>query len=236
MLLSFFIVLNAMSEFDVQRAAPVLKSISHAFKNKEAGRSDREDFVLKLKPELHKKGDMFTQVEALFRSHIAGVGIRRNRFGDVMHVRLDTQRFEQGMKPFMEVDAGSGSAPPPPIEGAQRSELAPMLVSVLESDETRPYRMDIILNMPESPTLVYNEAPEVATTYIKQAESYAEALRRAGLPPYLVASGLGYGEEGTVDIFVYPHSAVSYKAVAVEESVPISAPEEKEPEQQGAPL
>ncbi len=195
MLLSFFIILNALSNFEEAKARPVINSVSVAFSSK--------DTVKDLSPNLesdplqsYRSGDALDQLDELFKAQISGVETQKNRLGTIMHLRVRLDEFEGGlMAPISESEDVSD------FEGP----FLPMLVSLLKAENAIPYRMDMMLNIESDASDLQQDNPEALLSYLKKAASYAQTLERAGLPTQLVTAGLKKGERDYIDLYFYRH-------------------------------
>ena len=95
MLLSFFIILNSMSNFDEIKSSPVLNSISMTFAQEKVEDHTDPGFEEDTTQDSVRSGDTLDQLEELFRSQITGIEAEKNRLGTMMHVRIPLSQFEQ---------------------------------------------------------------------------------------------------------------------------------------------
>lgn len=195
MLLSFFIILNSMSNFDVTKSQPVLNSLSVAFSKIATNEDTNPNFEEDRNQSSFGEGDSLDQLEGLFRSQITGVGIEKNRLGTVMKVSVSLEKFEKGiMTPVKPQNKNA-------VLGGIGGSFAPMLVSLLQSNDNKiSYRLDMILNTDESPAKIQNDKPQEMERKIKKVSSFAEKLEKSGLPKKLITSGIGKGKEGMIDL------------------------------------
>jgi hypothetical protein len=195
MMLSFFIILNALSNFDQNKAKPAINSLSIAFSTK--------DNVDELAPNMeadplqsYRSGDGLDQIDALFKAQISGVEVEKNRLGTVMHLRMKVADFEKNlMMPIRESSSVESFDGP----------FLPVLISLLKSENAIPYRMDILLNLKEEPVQLKKNEPEVLKLASRKVAAYAQTLEQAGLPTQLVTSGMKAGEPEFIDLFFYRH-------------------------------
>ena len=98
MLLSFFIVMNGLSEFGVEedRAKSVLNSLSMAFTNESVPTEESPGIEPTIYNE-QREGDTLEMVEGLFNAHISNVQTKKNRLGTQMHVRMPISSFENAI-------------------------------------------------------------------------------------------------------------------------------------------
>ncbi|GJL84378.1 MAG: hypothetical protein DHS20C02_01530 [Micavibrio sp.] len=202
MLLSFFIVINAMSNFEEVKSRPVLNSISLAFSSKNLAEETAPSFE-ETNEQHFNDGDAIDQVEALFKAQITGHKVTKNSLGTVMHIRLPLRSFERGVGAAGEV----GKNPKKAQRGAGGFFLT-TLVSLLQARNTGiPYRMEMLLNMPRSPAETFNKSPRVVNEALQKVSGYAEQLEAAGLPRKLMSAGLTQGKDGYIDLYFRRYSA-----------------------------
>ena len=200
MLLSFFIVLNSVSNFERQNAVPaVMNSLLLTFSSQERKVEPRPA----PKPseyEDQRKGDTINAVEGLFNAHIAGFEASRNRLGTVLHVSLPMQRFENAVDAayFSEFDAS---------ESGEEQSFILTLVTVLRSAERGdPYRIDMVYNIPEDPVILKETDPNAFWAALKRASDLAENLEERGLPRKMMSVGLQKGQIGYIDLYFYKYA------------------------------
>lgn len=193
MLLSFFIVLNTLSNFEDMKSRPVLNSLAMAFSSKEVGDGERTSYEDTVK-ESFKKGSALDNINSLFEAQVTGFESKQNRFGTKMHVRLPLRQFEKAVIQSAQV--------PGQMASTSGNFFMPTLVSLLRAEETQvPYRMDMLVNVPASPSRMQNEQPSSLKNPITKAGMLAQILETAGLPKKLYSTGLAQGKEGYVDIY-----------------------------------
>lgn len=190
MLLSFFIILNTVSYFEVSKSETVLNSIALTFSAREAA-EPMEPNVTPSPQQSTKEGDALDQLDALFNTQITGVETKTNRLRTVMHTRMELAEFEQAIL----MPAGGA--------GGLRSAFLPTLVSLINAQQSKiPYRMDMVLNMPESPAKAATDAPEGLNNVMRKAAVLAERLEKGGLPKKLLSTGVARGDVGMIDIYI----------------------------------
>lgn len=189
MLLSFFLILNSMSNFDDTKSRPILNSLSVSFSNEKV-EPDNQPNIEEDPADSFKEGSTLDRVEALFRSQITGVEAEKNRLGTLMHIRLSVDKFEKGIAmPDADGQVTGGG-------------FMPTLVSLLQSEENGvPHRMEMILNIEANPAAAQNETPQLVDEKAKQVSGFAEKLAGAGLPEKMIAAGLGQGPDQTIDLY-----------------------------------
>jgi len=191
MLLSFFIILNSVSEFEINKAQSVLSSVSLSFSKQTkvdeiSSTMDLSDIGFK------NKGTALDQIQALFTAQISGVEASKNRFGTEMQMRLPVKEFEKLL--------GKAAIRNPQGLANNDRDLLPMMVSLMDIENTLPYRIDILLHTSENPAKMQNDAPNQLWFKAKTASRYSEKIEQIGLSRRLVTSGLKQGEDGMVDL------------------------------------
>lgn len=193
MLLSFFIIMNAMSNFEELMSRPVMDSISLAFSTKPSEESLNPSYIPD-PSEAFQEGDTLEKIDALFRSQITGVEVRRNRLGTVMHMQMPLKKFEKAIM-------GGGPGEPDSAVQSIDGPLLPTLASLLQSEGAIPHHMDMILTIKDNPARAINETPENILPNIERVAMYAKQLENIGLPRKLVTAGVGQGEAGMIDLY-----------------------------------
>lgn len=197
MLLSFFIVMNAMSTREGDKSRSVLQSLDLAF----SSNALEGDISASYRPDPLKstqEGDTLDRLKALFQSQISGFEATKNRLGTTMRVRIPLEALEQALRP----SESAGGAED--IGGF----FLPTLVSLMQSDEAGiPYRMDMVLNVPENPALMSHESAAEIAQHVRKMAFFAQVMEDQGLPKKLVSPGLAQGPKGTVDLFFRRYAA-----------------------------
>lgn len=191
-LLCFFIVLNSMSNFETVKTENVMQSVQMAFSGKTAG--DNALPSVQMTPtETFEKGTALDKIKALFKAQIKTFKANTNRLGTEMMVRLPLAEFEAAVS---SVGAAGGMAAQNP-RAAKAAPFLPTLISLIDTAQSEiPYRMDILLNIPENPASLPTDDPARFKALLRQASQYSDTLERAGMPRKLVSSGLS---EGTLE-------------------------------------
>lgn len=208
MLLSFFIVLNTLSNFQEMKSRPVLKSLAIAFSSQEIGEEEAPSIEETVKQSF-KKGEALDNINGLFEAQIAGFEAKQNRFGTEMHIRVPLRHLKRGI---MSSNGGSSEATKA-YDGIEREDdkalqslqsgfFLPTLVSLLKAEDTRvSYRMDMVLNVPYIPSKMQNQSPKRLQEPSLSIGEIARHLEEAGLPKKLYSMGLAQGKEAYVDLF-----------------------------------
>ncbi len=213
MLLSFFIIMNAVSDFDETKAQPVLNSLSIAFSNEtiEISKSPAE-----VEPNFYeelREGDALESMEGLFNAHISGFEARRNRLGTMMHVRVPIGRFENAI----DINGFADLETPVSTSGS----FVQTMIALLRSNNNGvPYRMDMVLNMREEPLSLYQNNQSAFLVNLRRMSALAVKLETLGLPKKMLSAGLSQGEEGYLDLFFYKYKPFELPDVVNEDAPP----------------
>lgn len=195
MLLSFFIILNALSNFEDVKSKPVLNSIALTFSNK-----DPEEVLspntVPAPAKSNKEGDTLDKLQALFNAHVTGVKVSKNRLGTTMHLRMPLSQFESSLlAPTRNTRANNQRLGAP-------GTFLPTLLSLMQTRETEiPYRMDMVLNIKDKPSASIVDEPEKTRNRMKKITVIAKKLEDSGIQKKLMSAGLGKGDEDMVDIY-----------------------------------
>lgn len=196
MLLSFFIILNALSNFEDVKSKPVLNSIALTFSNKDASEVLSPNTVQSIDMS-NKEGDTLDKLQALFNAHITGVKITKNRLGTTMHLRMPLSQLESSLLEPTRRSSRIGSQK----LGAPGTFL-PTLLSLMQTRETEvPYRMDMVLNTKKNPAASIVDSPEQTRIDMQKIALISQKLEESGIQKKLMSAGLGQGTENMVDIF-----------------------------------
>jgi flagellar motor protein MotB len=198
MLLSFFIILNAVSDFDPKKAAPVLNSLSTAFSVEDEMLVDIAD-----KPsdrDSDAQGTTLDKIQGLFESHISGQEAKQNRLGTVLRIRMPFEEFEREVSSSLSRSAQSNPALATGTKGFFLSTLVSLVDTKGGND---PYKMDMV---------VFSSAQQQsddAKPLAKKIADIASKIERAGLPRKMLSSGLseetGDNAKGMVDLYFRPY-------------------------------
>lgn len=194
MLLSFFIILNSMSEFEDSKAKSVLSSLDVAFTG---GILDRDEPLASMQTAEttdNEKGNTLGRIEGLFENNISNYKVVKNRFGTEMWIILPLAEFEEQLQATQDMlrddDLDQGKAT-----------FLSTLVSLVQSEDTGvPYRMDMILNTGEQPAIMKNEKPEDLAKYTSKATSFSRLLEENGMPIRFISAGLDSGQKDYIEL------------------------------------
>lgn len=194
MLLSFFIILNAISSFEVTKSRPVMNSLMLTFSNRTT-----QDVLAPGEMELVTAGNQeasaLDKIEALFRSQISAVELKQNRLGTKMFVRMPFKDFQDAISSSLMVTPEIEAFP-----GAQNLDLLPMLVSLMETQRDETYKMDMILNIEQEPSQLFSESSVRFTNVNRSITTIAAKLEKAGLPRKQMSAGLKKGDPEMVEL------------------------------------
>ncbi len=195
MLLSFFIILTSMSDYEDSKAKPIMSSLNMAFS---AGALDKDEPAPSIKmsetQDFHE-GTTLDKIEGLFNAHIKTFKITKNRLGTEMSVTMTRDEFEKALESTGEVLF---------LEDPSTDELAEApfldtLTSLIATSETEvQYRMDIMLGTGENPAMMQNEKPASLREISDISTGYARMLEAAGMPVKFISTGIGAGEKDMV--------------------------------------
>jgi len=214
-LLSFFIVLNSISSFEDRKAQVVADSVAQAFLRRTAtvdqsspDQSARADSAL-------SKGSTLDQIEALFTEQIAGVESVQNRLGTVMQMNMSVQKFERLLSNAAAPQIGSLSS---------QSLFIQTLVTLMDTQDSVPYRMDVILRMPDDPARRYHAAPESMRAALRRVSDYADQIESFGLPAKLITAGVASGGAESIHIIFRRYEPLNILAKTEFKKQPAAAP------------
>jgi hypothetical protein len=92
-----------------------------------------------------------------------------------------------------------------------------MLVDLINTARTSvPYRMDIVLNIGESPAVMRNDSPEALGEAMRTVSSYSERLEREGMPIRFISVGLGADEADIVELMFRRYVPVDVSGSIIE--------------------
>lgn len=200
MLLSFFIVMNAISGFDETKKNPVMESISLTFAYKDPEKENNDPSPDPTTRLVVNQGDTLTNIEGLFSANIANFQATKNRLGTIMHVRLPLNSFEYQINmPQIMKDDGDV------IENAEGKFLITMVTLLRGAQNKMPYRMDMALSVPSAPQDFMRNNPDEYAKQIKKLSEISQTLERSGMPVKLMSAGIEEGDEGYIDLYFYPY-------------------------------
>lgn len=205
MLLAFFIILNAISNFEQTKVRPVMDSLGYTFASKVSNEPvDEQPSVTEDEDEtsIHE-GDTLERMQALFNAQIPGHDTVLSHQKGEMYVKLPFDEFEAAV-----MAVGQRNLLEQRNENVKllKGFFLPTLVALMKSDGAgKPYRMDMMLNIGENPAALQNQQPKQLAATIAQMGAIAGKIEASGLSPKLISAGLQKGEEGTVELLFRRH-------------------------------
>lgn len=206
MLLAFFIVMNALSNYDVTRVKPIIQSIEKAFASqaKEAGEINPS-----LTPDAAQstgRGDTLSQIESLFQSTIPGAELTLNRVRGTLTAKMRVSAFDYALSKTSTSSIRSG-------DDLFSNQLRALLIN---DNAGLPYRMDIGYGIDDkTPNGGFN-------TQSQKASENAVRLEKLGIPTRLISIGFQKGDPGFLTLTFREHPGYAPKELvaATEEAQP----------------
>lgn len=220
MLLAFFIVLNALSDFQDSQAERIIGNLNLTFSTtitdniaRPSIRPDDETGLTEGQGEI----TYLDELRDLFEAHITGVDVLVNEDEGVMMLRIPVAQLNAAA-----LDLGR------PARDTSESDVAdeflPTLISMLRTGEQgRAYRMELMLESERDLISQRLEAPETHNELRDLIGGIASRLIDAGLPRETLSIGMVEGEGGMVTILFSPFGRVD---------LPETVPEAEEPQLQ----
>lgn len=214
MLLSFFIILNSMSEFEDTKAIPILNSLDHAFSRSGVDRKAERPAPVVNNEAKSEEGNTIQRIEGFFNARLKGLRIEKNRLGTEMTIYLLVKEFERALN---ETEQAIFLGPEEQAEaGFEGAPFLETLVSLVHSERAEEaYRMDMILNTGDSPAALHNDKPNELAAASAIISGYAQRLQRAGLPVSFMSIGLGTAEKDTIELSFKPYVPIVIPAEAL---------------------
>ncbi len=195
MLLSFFIILNALSNFEDIKFRPVLNSLTTTFSNNSPEDVYSPNVIESTKQSINE-GDTLDKLKRLFNAHIVSSETNKNRLGTIMHIRMPLEQFQKSLLAPSRNNAVLAQSFGSP------GTFTPTLVSLMQTKETEiPYRMDLVLNSAEDPAALIAQSPEKARTEMRKIALLTKRLEDSGLEKKLVSAGVVKGDAEMIDIY-----------------------------------
>jgi len=203
MLLSFFIILNTLSNFEDVKSRPVLNSIATTFSNNAPEDVLSPNAVESVKKSVNE-GDTLENLKNLFNAHITAAKISQNRLGTMMHIQMPLKQFENSLLAPSRNNAISSQRLGAP------GTFTPTLISLMQTRETKiPYRMDMILSTKVDPANALIDTPEQSRLDMQKIATLSKRLEESGLEKKLISAGLGKGEVGMIDLYFTRYEPVN---------------------------
>lgn len=206
MMLAFFIVLNAISNFDEAKVEPMRQSLEDTFATKISTQNNMRTVNIQAEEQALAQGETLDRIKALFTSNITGTQTITSTERGTLYMRLPRGEFER-----IVASLGAG----------QKTDVArPLLetlISILRTDQRgAAYRVDITYNLDHNPGRVANREPQKMQEYITAAAAAAQTLEKSGMPARLLSVGLKKGNSDYVDLMFSPHLPFNPKGGADE--------------------
>lgn len=193
MLLSFFIVMNAISTFDETKVTPRMNSVSLAFSMTPPKENQAPSSVESSRASAGT-GDTFEELDGLFDAHISGFQVAKNRLGTQMYVKVPVSEFENVIQYSKSQNEGGVVA------------FLPTFISMLRADKNgAPYRMDLFLNIPEDVQQYKLNNLDGLNAAVKKVSDYTQSLEDRGLPKHLLSAGLKKGDPAFIELVFMKH-------------------------------
>lgn len=203
MMLAFFIVLNAISSFNEAKVRPAVASVEGTFGSNLLG-EDLMPSQAKSDSESDGEGDTLDYLESLFKSHMTGIKINKEKVWGTMHIELPMEKFE---KAVMSLDEGELEK-----QGSAQKEkyFLSTLVSLMETGQQKlPYRMDMVLNVEKDPGFLHDKDPQKLRRISVKLSDIAFRLKKGGLPATQMSIGLQEGRKGIMDLYFRPYKSLN---------------------------
>lgn len=204
MLLAFFIVLNAISQYEQTKVHPVMESLGYAFSSKLLSQQmDEQPSMTASSEESVDEGNALDRMKALFTAQIPATQTVVSDSKGEMYVKLQMKDFEAAV-----MAVGQRNALDQKDKNAilLKGFFLPTLVALMKNEKVGiPYRMDISVNIDGNPAALENSQPQQIAAKIKKLGGLAGKIEDAGLSTKLISVGLQKGEPGTVEILFRRH-------------------------------
>lgn len=195
MLLAFFIILSAVSNFEEMKSQPVLESLALTFSDKQI-EPELLPNTEESEVESTKEGSTLDKIEGLFSSQIAGAEVSQNRLGTVMHARMPFSEFKKVIDQISLTSFASD-----PYLDETEGFLATLISLTQSSDIGVPYRMDVVLNTRQTPEQIARQNPTLLNTNTKKMALLSDKMRVSGMPRKMMSIGMMKGTPDMVDIY-----------------------------------
>ena len=203
LLLGFFILLNALSQYEEQRARMVLESVNKAFNGRVDVPESHAPFAAGLGP-LERTKAMIRQVGRLFRSLIPAVRSEVSADGARLQLELPAETLFQ-----------PAGVPLQPGRHLLLRRLAAALAG--EDGAGLDYEVELLHGVPDDALAALSAAPSEALE-IQRMGALARLLVRLGVPADKLSVGLLPGQPGKVQLVVEayrgPLGAPDYRELA----------------------
>lgn len=204
MLLAFFIVLNAISTFEENRAEPILGSLENTFSTAQSDVAQRRPSVRPsdVEEDFSGEGDTTTldRIRDLFRGRITQIEIKENKEQGIMMVDVPYADFSTAILAIGQTTD---------ISDTQEIPFLPTLVSLFQTkDQTEQYKMDILFQTDDDPVALKTLRPEQFKTSRNKVGKLSRRLAAAGVPAEFMSIGLREGNENTLSLIFRPYEKI----------------------------
>ncbi len=207
MLLAFFIVLNAISSYEVAKVRPVLQSLGHVFASRLQDEPVQDEpSITQSEDTSINEGETTERLQALFNAQLPGHEAVVNQRDGTMYVKVSFEEFEQAVMALGQYDAADPQQAKKQEGVFLKGFFLPTLVSLMRRDIGKvAYRMDMILNIDENPASLQNSQPKRMADLMKSMGDIAGKIEGAGLSKKYISAGLQKGEPGTIELMFRYH-------------------------------
>lgn len=190
MLLAFFIVLNAISSFQEDKASKVRRSVERAFTVQVMEDNERSS-VTEGKAQSVNEGNSFDRLEALFQSQLSGFDSTKDLSRGIMMVEVDYTRFKEAINVLNQQDLTQT----PTRDETRGNFFLPTLSSIMQANiNGAPTRMEIYLHVNQNPGILQNEQPRDVRIKTNILGEFSRKLENQGVPEKLVNIGMIQGD------------------------------------------
>ena len=194
MLLAFFIVLNAISTFEENKAAKVRRSVEDSFSVK-ITRDNEAPSVTQGKAKSINEGNSFDRVEALFKSQFSGVKPSKDLSRGVMMIDLPYVKFEKAINALDQYDLTQS----PARNEVRENFFLPTLSSILQANiNGAPTRMEIYMHMNDNPASLQNDQPRDVRVTTNLLGEFSRKIQSNDVPEKLINIGIAKGDPTVV--------------------------------------
>ncbi len=204
MLLAFFIVMNAISNFEEDKVDPIMESIGKTFGSHYdqllAQKVQSGDMPSETAHEDRSsgQGSALERLQAMFNAELTGYEAQINDIRGELYLKVPYDVFDEMLDgETFAARVASGETQPPEIstadedeEGA-RQDFAPTFAAFMKRKyEGRPYQVAVVLNVDASPAQLANENPVLLKDYFDKVSSLTARLEKAGIPKHLLHANI----------------------------------------------
>ena len=205
MLLAFFIVLNAISDYEEIKTENVKRSLEIAFSNdpdlEESMSSETPDPVQAM-----REGRAFDRINALFNAEISSFKKEVSYSRGIMMVELPFDEFSEAVTAVGQKDLLRY----PSRRSVRGNFFLPTLSSILRTEiDGVPTRMEIIVHTDENPARMRNQEPAELSSVVNRVGNFARQFGKVGMPQKLINIGLEKGDPEMVQLVFRRHVVFS---------------------------